>query len=127
MLRARRKQQIIERLAAGPKWSEDLPGLVFTTSRGAIYKPRTFALHLEAAVAAAISRDDVTPKTLRHTFAVNSLLAGVSPKAVQGALGHYSASFTLDVYAHYTDELRQDAAAKMDAFISSLNNPQRVK
>jgi hypothetical protein len=37
---------------------------------------------------------------LRHTAATLSLAAGVSPKAVSEQLGHASAAFTFDTYAH---------------------------
>lgn len=126
LFRERRREQLADRLAAGSLWREAIPGLVFTRNNGKMYNPHTIYQQLRKVVS-AIGRPDVTLKSLRHTFAVDSLLSGANPKAVQGALGHHSAAFTLDVYAHYTDELREDAANKMDAFISSLDIPQRVK
>ena len=39
---------------------------------------------------------------LRHTFATLALQNGVDVKTVSGMLGHYSAGFTLDTYAHVT-------------------------
>ena len=39
---------------------------------------------------------------LRHTFATVALQNGVDIKTVSGMLGHYSAGFTLDTYAHVT-------------------------
>lgn len=126
LLKDRRKVQLSDRLAAGSAWHEDVEGLVFTTSLGSQYIPYTFRTHLKKA-AIAIGRPDITPKSLRHTYAVDSLLAMTNPKAVQGALGHHSASFTLNTYAHYTDEMRKDAAERMDAFIAALNSPVRVK
>ena len=57
---------------------------------------------------------------LRHTYAVNSLRAGDDAKTVQENLGHVSAAFTLDVYVHYTDDMRRDSANRMEAFISSI-------
>ena len=38
----------------------------------------------------------------RHTFATLALQNGVDVKTVSGMLGHYSAGFTLDTYAHVT-------------------------
>ena len=37
---------------------------------------------------------------LRHTFATMALQNGVDVKTVSSMLGHYSAGFTLDTYAH---------------------------
>ena len=37
---------------------------------------------------------------LRHTFATLALQNGVDVKTVSGMLGHFSAGFTLDTYAH---------------------------
>ena len=39
---------------------------------------------------------------LRHTFATLALQNGVDIKTVSGMLGHFSAGFTLDTYAHVT-------------------------
>ena len=39
---------------------------------------------------------------LRHTFATLALQNGVDVKTVSGMLGHFSAGFTLDTYAHVT-------------------------
>lgn len=58
---------------------------------------------------------------LRHSFAVISLQSGDDPKTVQENMGHYSASFTLDVYGHVSEEMRRASAARMDAYITNLN------
>ena len=48
---------------------------------------------------------------LRHTFAVLSLQNGDPIKTVQDNLGHATAAFTLDVYGHTTDRMKQRIAA----------------
>ena len=40
----------------------------------------------------------------RHPFATLALQNGVDIKTVSGMLGHFSAGFTLDTYAHVTPE-----------------------
>ncbi|MBR3536261.1 MAG: site-specific integrase [Oscillospiraceae bacterium] len=55
---------------------------------------------------------------LRHTYAVLSLLAGDDIKTLQCNMGHFSASFTLDVYGHFTDDMKRNSSKKMTAFIS---------
>lgn len=46
---------------------------------------------------------------LRHSYAVNSLRAGDDVKTVQSNLGHATAAFTLDKYAHYTEDMPRRA------------------
>ena len=50
---------------------------------------------------------------LRHTFATVALQNGVDIKTVSGILGHYSAGFTLDTYAHVTTAAQREAAKTM--------------
>ena len=56
------------------------------------------------------------PKT-----AVTSLYAGDDIKTVQANLGHATAQFTLDVYGHVTQKMRQDSASRMQKFYEQLN------
>lgn len=56
---------------------------------------------------------------LRHTFATLALQNGVDVKTVSGMLGHFSAGFTLDTYAHVTTVAQRDAAQKMDGLLGS--------
>lgn len=55
---------------------------------------------------------------LRHTFATLALQNGVDVKTVSGMLGHYSAGFTLDIYAHVTTTAQKQAANTMDSVLS---------
>ena len=50
---------------------------------------------------------------LRHTFATLALQNGVDVKTVSGMLGHFSAGFTLDTYAHVTTAAQREAAKTM--------------
>ncbi|MBR4656269.1 MAG: site-specific integrase [Oscillospiraceae bacterium] len=49
----------------------------------------------------------------RHTMATLALQNGVDVKTVSGMLGHYSAGFTLDTYAHVTTYAQREAANTM--------------
>lgn len=40
-------------------------------------------------------------------------------KTLSGALGHYSAGFTLNTYTHATAQMKQDAADTIGAVINS--------
>ena len=57
---------------------------------------------------------------LRHTYAVSSLRAGDDVKTVQENMGHFTAAFTLDKYAHVTETMRRDSANRMQAFYEAL-------
>ena len=50
---------------------------------------------------------------LRHTFATIALQSGVDIKTVSSMLGHFSAGFTLDTYAHVTTAAQKEAAETM--------------
>ena len=55
---------------------------------------------------------------LRHTFATLALQNGVDIKTVSGMLGHFSAGFTLDTYAHVTTAAQKKAAETMGAVLA---------
>ena len=55
---------------------------------------------------------------LRHTFATIALQNGVDIKTVSGMLGHFSAGFTLDTYAHVTKAAQKEAAQTMGNVLS---------
>ena len=61
---------------------------------------------------------DIRFHDLRHTFATLSLKSGVDVKTLSGALGHYSAGFTLNTYTHATAQMKQDAADTIGGVIS---------
>lgn len=62
---------------------------------------------------------------LRHTFAVLSLQNGDSIKTVQENLGHATAAFTMQVYAHVSDKMKKESADKMQSYIDSIGNDNR--
>ena len=55
---------------------------------------------------------------LRHTFATIALQNGVDIKTVSGMLGHFSAGFTLDTYAHVTTAAQKEAAETMEQVLT---------
>jgi len=56
---------------------------------------------------------------LRHTFAMLALQNGVDIKTVSGMLGHFSAGFTLDTYAHVTTAAQKEAARTMEKVLTA--------
>lgn len=117
-LRHRKIAQAKERLLAGPLWQQS--GLVFTDATGNhITKPTLYWAFKKAA--AAIGRPDARFHDLRHSYAVAALRSGDDIKTVQGNLGHATAAFTLDVYGHVTDQMKQDSASRMEQFIKTVS------
>ncbi len=64
---------------------------------------------------------------LRHTFATNALAHGMDIKTLSTILGHVSAATTLNTYSHITDEMRQQAAVKIDAGIAKAEPQPTVE
>ncbi len=60
--------------------------------------------------------------TCGYSYAVASLESGDDIKTVQTNLGHATASFTLDVYGHVSQKMRQQSAERMEQFIHSVSS-----
>ena len=88
------------------------PCFVFTSAMGTHLYPQTTYIHFKK-YAAQIGAPDTRIPDLRHTYAVLSLQNGDDIKTVQGNLGHATAAFTLDVYGHVSDRMKEDSANRM--------------
>ena len=55
---------------------------------------------------------------LRHTFATEALEHGMDVKTLSAIIGHVSAATTLNIYAHVTTPMQQQAARKIDKGIT---------
>lgn len=118
-LRAERVKQLENRLKAGPLWSNP-DDLVFTDETGKHYAIFTFYKRFKA-IAASIGRPDARPHDLRHTTATVAIASGADIKSVQDLLGHATASFTLNVYAHTSEQMMKDTAARMQNYYDGLS------
>lgn len=124
-LKDRRAQQLQERFDAGELWQgyqtpkEQQTALVFTTALGEPINPKVIYLHYKK-LAAQFDAPESRVHDLRHTYAVLSLQNGDDVKTVQGNLGHATAAFTLDVYGHVSERMKEDSAARMQAYINSM-------
>ena len=106
------------RRRAGDAWSNP-NGLVFTGPDGAPLEHWTVG-HAFHALTKSVGMEGIRFHDLRHTYAVNALRAGDDIKTIQGNLGHATAAFTLDKYAHFTEQMRQDSAQRMEGFIRNV-------
>lgn len=120
LLRAHRAKQSEQRLKAGTLWEDS--GLVFSNELGRHLAIHTLYKHFKA-IAVSIGLPDLRFHDLRHSYAVASIRAGDDIKTVQNNLGHATAAFTLDVYGHVTDQMRQASAERMEQYIASVISP----
>lgn len=125
-LKQREQEQIKQRLAAGEVWAgwsspaERKTALVFTSSSGSNLHPQTVYAHYKK-LAVKIGAPESRVHDLRHTFAVLSLQNGDDVKTVQGNLGHATAAFTLDIYGHVSERMKDDSAARMEAYYQAVS------
>ena len=119
LLQAQKVQQAEQRLMAGPAWEDS--GLVFTNEFGRYISYRAIFDSFKRIVK-RIGLPDARIHDLRHTYAVNCIRAGDDIKTVQSNLGHATAAFTLDVYGHFTDDMRSVSAQRMEGFITNVLN-----
>ena len=126
LLKVRYTKQLMQKSRAGEAWigwnneEEHKKSLVFTNLDGGYITPKRVYLHFKSA-AKEIGAPNARVHDLRHTYAVLSLQNGDDVKTVQENLGHASAAFTLDVYGHVSDKMKQDSAARMEEYIRRLN------
>jgi integrase len=91
---------------------------VFPSPNGGPISPDS-VLHMLQRVLKRAGLERVRFHDLRHTFATLALQNGVDVKTVSGMLGHYSAGFTLDTYAHVTTAAQKEAAKTMGSILAS--------
>ena len=124
MLKEQKREQVERRMKAGPAWrgwnsvEEQKTWFVFTTEFGDHYCPQTVYAHFKK-IARQIGAEKANVHSLRHTYAVLCLQNGDDVKTVQSNLGHATAAFTLDVYGHVSEKMKQDSAERMEAYMRS--------
>ena len=125
LLKEERIHQLEQRLAAGDLWqswqgTEDMKtALVFVKDDGSCITAAALYQRYKHIVE-QIGAPDSRVHDLRHTYAVLALQNGDNVKTVQGNLGHATAAFTLDVYGHVSEKMKEDSAARMQAYIENM-------
>lgn len=114
VLRAWRKAQLAERMAWGPAW-QDI-GRVFTREDGTPVRPG-WVSEWFGALAAKAGLPPVTFHGLRHGAATMLLAAGQPIKVISEILGHATSAFTADVYTEVAEELAEQAASAIAAYV----------
>lgn len=118
ILRNVKKEQMKNHMLIGLDWQNEFD-LVFTDALGRHIVPHTAYKHFKR-VAERIGRADARFHDLRHTYAVTSIQEGDDVKTVQENLGHATASFTLDVYGHVSEKMKQESANRMQNYYQKI-------
>lgn len=111
-------KQLENRLRYGECWEDS--GFVFTDELGHHLSASSVYKSFKA-VMVQIGSPETRFHDLRHSYAVASIKSGDDIKTVQENLGHATAAFTLDVYGHVTEKMKQESAARMEQFIKAVN------
>ena len=115
-LKTHRAQQVAERLAFGPLWSTEWPGLVFTAPLGTPVDPSNLRRDFQR----LCDRADLgrwTPYELRHSAASLLSAAGVPLELIADTLGHDGTRMTAQVYRHAIGPTVDAAAGPMDRLL----------
>ena len=91
---------------------------LFTSARGRRLGVANWRHRAFAPAAEAVGMPELHVHDLRHTAASLMIRSGATPKDVQRALGHRSASVTLDIYAGHWDDALDGVSARMESMLS---------
>lgn len=114
-----KKQQEYMTLA-GSAWDNPF-NLVFTNELGRHLVHNTVYKNFKRIVS-ELGLPETRFHDLRHTYAVAAIQIGDDIKTVQDNLGHATASFTLDVYGHVSEQMKKASAERMELFFKGVTN-----
>ncbi|TMR90751.1 tyrosine-type recombinase/integrase [Nonomuraea basaltis] len=123
-LKVWRKRQAAKRLEWGEAWVDS--GRVFTKEDGSPLRPE----HVSERFGTLSSRTGLPPvrfHDLRHGAATMLLAAGVPIKVISETLGHATSAFTSDVYTSVAEELQEQAAVAIAAFVPRRKRSAAVR
>ena len=118
ILKHQQEQQEALRVAAGSAWNNQ-DKLVFTNELGEHLTHLTVYKDFKEIVR-GLGYENTRFHDLRHSYAVAAIESGDDIKTVQANLGHATASFTLDVYGHVSQKMRQQSADRMEQYYQSV-------
>ncbi len=78
-------------------------GLIFLSRRGGKYSKRAIQQIVKKSAGKAVTRKNVTPHTIRHSFATHLLEAGADIRYIQDLLGHKDLR-TTQIYTHVANK-----------------------
>lgn len=125
VLKEHKEHQKQQELAAGSAWNPGkFPNLVFTHPDGShLSQPTLWKQFQKVLSDAGLGHHRF--HDLRHSYSVISLQAGDDMKTLQMNLGHHTAAFTMQRYAHATATMNRASANRMQDFITNCENISR--
>ena len=112
-------QEAIDLLIQEHAKHPDNPYMFPSPKTGGMYYPDS-VVNLHKKLLKDAGLEHIRFHDLRHTFATMALQNGVDVKTVSSMLGHYDAGFTLRTYTHATRQAQDEAAEKMDSFMTQM-------
>ena len=123
-LRAHKKQQAGERLAAGAEWSDQ--DLVFCTRTGTALDAANVRREFRGACTAAGIGEHWTPRELRHSFVSLMSHSGVPVEEIARLAGHSSSRTTEVVYRRELRPILTTGAEAVDRLFSTRASLPRL-
>lgn len=90
---------------------------VFTSTTGSWIDPRDFQRDFKQLLKRHHIRE-INVHGIRHTFATRALESGMSIKTLSKILGHADSGFTMDTYAHVTEDLMNNEMTNLQGFLN---------
>jgi integrase len=116
-LQKHRERIALDKMVAGDRWMEN--DLIVPSSRGTPFIQSNVRKNFNAVLDAA-NVPRIRFHDLRHTAASLMLNHGIPVIVVSRRLGHSNASVTLNIYAHTTVDMQNEAAMLMDELITPI-------
>lgn len=113
-------QQAVDLMVDEHKKHPGNPYMFPSPKTGGMFAPDSFR-HTHDKILKVIGAEHIRFHDLRHSYAVVSIESGDDIKTVQANLGHATASFTLDIYGHVSQKMRQQSADRMEQFIQKIS------
>ncbi|MFM9594053.1 tyrosine-type recombinase/integrase [Streptomyces scabiei] len=124
VLRERRAQQLRERLAAGPKWTET--GKVWTTETGGWLHPDTVSKTFQRICARVPDLPPINLRDLRHVAATILHAGGADIHTIKETLRHSTIKLTSDTYTSLLREVDRTAAENAARIVPRANRVRRA-
>ncbi|MFA7468641.1 MAG: site-specific integrase [Desulfotomaculaceae bacterium] len=93
--------------------------LLFCTDEGKPLDPDNFARHFKSLLKKA-GLKNIRFHDLRHIFATWALEDGLPVKTVQDIMGHTTSKMLMDIYAHTTADMQEEAAQRIGGVMAGV-------
>lgn len=117
LLHRLQKEQQRNQMLCGERYSKQYLEYIYVDAMGELVKSNYLTQHF-GLILKTHKLKKIRCHDHRHAFATIALENSMDIKTVSGMLGHYSAGFTLDTYAHVTTAAQRQAAGKMADVLS---------